>query len=92
MLWKRPGRYEKPRCSFCAKAGDLAGELIPSPLNNSPQIRPVYICPDCVEVCKSIVDDRPPAVKVSRVPRRIITVTEEGSFDLETLRDRDTKR
>jgi hypothetical protein len=36
---------------------DQVGELIPSPSNDDPLTPPCYICPECVAVCNSILDD-----------------------------------
>jgi hypothetical protein len=54
------------RCSFCGKPEDQAGELIASPLNDSVQGPPCYICFACVGACKTIVDDNPHTVPVER--------------------------
>jgi len=64
MFWKRRRSDERrrhsdetPHCSFCAKGEDKARALISSPSNNEKET-PVYICAECVEVCKSILEDR----------------------------------
>ncbi|MFY9728451.1 MAG: ClpX C4-type zinc finger protein [Bryobacteraceae bacterium] len=58
MFRKHSGRDEPPRCSFCRKREDVAGELIASPSNDDPLASPCYICSECVAVCNSILDDR----------------------------------
>jgi hypothetical protein len=58
MFCKRSSRKEAPRCSFCHKGEDAAGELIASPSNDDPLTPFCYICADCVAVCNSILDDR----------------------------------
>ncbi|MDR0597196.1 MAG: ATP-dependent Clp protease ATP-binding subunit ClpX [Treponema sp.] len=43
------GNYERV-CSFCGKSGDMARRLIAGPND-------VYICDECVEVCRKILTD-----------------------------------
>jgi hypothetical protein len=61
MFRKRPDPDNTPRCSFCRKAEDAVGHLIPSPCNDSispPSNYFIYICGECVAVCDGILDDR----------------------------------
>jgi len=61
MLWKRPVPDNMPRCSFCHRAEDAVGHLIPSPRNDSvspPSDGFIYICSECVAVCNGILEDR----------------------------------
>jgi heterodisulfide reductase subunit C len=59
MFWKRPGRNEKPQCSFCHRGEDMVGELISAPSNDSlASTDPCYICGECVAVCSAILEDR----------------------------------
>jgi hypothetical protein len=59
MFWKRLGQDEKPRCSFCNKGEDVAGQLISSPRNDDLSVPPpCYICRECVGVCNAKLDDR----------------------------------
>jgi hypothetical protein len=75
-VFSRPNRRDKSECSFCGQPQELGGELIHSPLNDSPQRPPCYICFACVAVCQGIAEDRrdpapaeneaPPPVRVTR--------------------------
>jgi hypothetical protein len=61
MFRKRPVPDNTPRCSFCRRAQDAVGQLIPSPCNDSispPSNYFIYICSECVAVCNSLLDDR----------------------------------
>ena len=65
---KRQGTEDNPRCSFCQKPQDLVRRLIASPAEG-PRI---YICNECVIVCKDIidVDNAEPAVQPQiRLPK-----------------------
>ena len=43
------GGEDEHRCSFCGKPKDLAKKLIAGPDG-------VYICDECVEICKEVLD------------------------------------
>jgi hypothetical protein len=53
MFRKRPVPDKMPRCSFCRRAEDAVGDLIPSPGNDElfpPADYFIYICSECVAV------------------------------------------
>ncbi len=55
----KPKRDGPPKCSFCGKPENHAGELIASPLNDNVQQPACYICFACIAACKTIVDHPP---------------------------------
>jgi hypothetical protein len=48
----RSAKADIARCSFCHKAEDVVGRLIPSPSDVN-----VRICDECLAVCNSILSD-----------------------------------
>src|ERR1700722_3472630 len=61
MFWKRSCLHGAPRCSFCRRTDDIAGQLISSTSNDElfpPVDNFVYSCAECVAVCHGIIDDR----------------------------------
>ena len=53
-------KYEQ-HCSFCGKSKDEVRRLIAGPDG-------VFICDDCVEICKAMVDETNEKDKVTEVP------------------------
>jgi ATP-dependent protease Clp ATPase subunit len=60
----REPKREVLRCSFCRKSQDEVSKLISSP-SDYPR---AYICDECIQVCKSILEDvgAPPSVPADR--------------------------
>jgi ATP-dependent protease Clp ATPase subunit len=53
MFLKRHEEDEVLRCSSCSKTQDQVDTLISNPSERS---RRVYICNECVEVCKAVLE------------------------------------
>ena len=53
-------KYEQ-HCSFCGKSKDEVRRLIAGPDG-------VFICDDCVDICKAIVDETNEKDKTAEVP------------------------